>query len=67
MVESGIRVIWIRPNDDPARFDNHLPALQGRLQRDDAYQCLPILLRLQALWRCLKSAGGGLLRLLLVR
>src|SRR6476660_3316261 len=44
----------------------HVPALQNRQARDDAGQCLPILLRLQRLRRASATEAGRLLRVLLL-
>jgi hypothetical protein len=51
---------------DRAPIYHHLPTLRSRSDRDDANRRLPILLRLQRLWRAAPPQSRRLLRVLLL-
>ena len=61
---------WLREelseNRNAIAVDHHVSVMWTRRHRDDADQRLPVLLRLQGLWRPPQTQSGRLLRFLLV-
>ena len=53
--------------DDYSHLDADLPQVRRCFRRDDADGRLPVLLRLQALWRRPAASRGPLLRVLFLR